>query len=288
MARPFSVIVAFLVLTECQAFTAHDMQGQRMTVARSASHEGNNDSRRGFLADIASTSAAFILGTSGVLLPSAPALAISGGNKVDAKLRAYGLPPLGPVPNGFSPLLEFWGKGKNRFPILVSFMHPLTWVVTTPSIDSNGEDGTIQAGEYAKGDTATFYVYSEPGHVADITTQPKELYEKALIKCISQKGDNMYQNFKVLKLEPVKVDNQNYMVADFKYQLITGAGFEVDRRGVASMTSEGPAVEVLWTASTAVRFKKTEPDLRAIVASFRCYTDGLNFSEELVEFTSPF
>lgn len=43
--------------------------------------------------------------------------------------------------------------------------HPITWVVTTPSNDVNGEDGTIQAGEYAKGDTATFFVYEEPGHV---------------------------------------------------------------------------------------------------------------------------
>ena len=43
--------------------------------------------------------------------------------------------------------------------------HPITWVVTTPSNDVNGEDGTIQAGEYAKGDTATLFVYQEDGHV---------------------------------------------------------------------------------------------------------------------------
>lgn len=44
--------------------------------------------------------------------------------------------------------------------------HPITWVVTLPSNDVNGEDGTIQAGEYAKGDTATFFVYSDEGHIA--------------------------------------------------------------------------------------------------------------------------
>ena len=43
--------------------------------------------------------------------------------------------------------------------------HPVTWVVTLPSNDVNGEDGTIQAGEYSKGDTATLFVYSEGGHV---------------------------------------------------------------------------------------------------------------------------
>lgn len=78
---------------------------------------------------------------------------------------SYGLPPLGPVPNGLSPLLEIWGKGKNRFPLLVLMSHPVTWVVTTPSNDVNGEDGTIQAGEYAKGDTATLFVYQDDGHV---------------------------------------------------------------------------------------------------------------------------
>lgn len=77
----------------------------------------------------------------------------------------YGLPLAGKPPSGLNPLLEVYGKGKNRFPLLVLMNHPITWVVTLPSNDVNGEDGTIQAGEYAKGDTATFFVYEEPGHV---------------------------------------------------------------------------------------------------------------------------
>lgn len=82
-----------------------------------------------------------------------------------ANVCRYGLPTMDSVPGGFSPLAEVWGKGKNRDPLLVSFVHPSDWVVTLPSQDVNGEDGTIQAGEYAKGDTATFFVYSEPGKV---------------------------------------------------------------------------------------------------------------------------
>ena len=77
----------------------------------------------------------------------------------------YGLPLVTSVPNGFSPLLELYGKGKNRFPCLVQFSHPITWVVTFPNNNVNGEDGTVQAGEYAKGDTATFFVYNAEGHV---------------------------------------------------------------------------------------------------------------------------
>ena len=62
-------------------------------------------------------------------------------------------------------MLELYGKGKNRFPILVQFNQPITWVLTTPSNDMNSEDGTVQVGEYAKGDTATFFVYEGEGNV---------------------------------------------------------------------------------------------------------------------------
>lgn len=76
----------------------------------------------------------------------------------------YGLPSA-VVPNGLTPLLGVYGRAKNRFPLLVTFSHPVDWVVTYPSIDVNGEDGTIQAGEYAKGDTATLFVYADKGNV---------------------------------------------------------------------------------------------------------------------------
>lgn len=69
------------------------------------------------------------------------------------------------------------------------------------------------------------------------------------------------------------------MICDFKYELLTGAGFEVDRVGVASVTSVGNNVEVLWSASTRQRYKKTEQQLRTITDSFRCYSDGLDMSK---------
>jgi hypothetical protein len=123
-----------------------------------------------------------------------------------------------------------------------------------------------------------------PCWIQNVASQPKEFFEKAIIKAISQKGDNVYQNFKVTNIAPQKGEyrDQDYMLVDFKYELLTGAGFEVDRRGVASVTSEGNAVELLWTATTRQRYKKLEPTLRDIAGSFRCYTDGLNFSEELL------
>jgi hypothetical protein len=224
------------------------------------------------------------------LSPQPAVAAVSGMNKVNAKLTAFGLPPYATPPaDGFVPILETWGKGKNRFPLLVTFAHPLSWVVTLPSNTVNGEEGTIQAGDYGKGDTATLYVYTDQGAVPNAgLAANKPLIETVLKRSISQRGDNMYQNFKLTKITPGPgpyLDGQSYVLADFKYQLLTGAGFEVDRKGVAAITSQGPAVQVLWAASTDVRYKKTEPTLRNIVASFRCYADGINLSDELVAYT---
>ncbi len=112
-----------------------------------------------------------------------------------------------------------------------------------------------------------------------INEQPKSFFEKVLIKSISQKGNNIYQNFKVTKIVPKQENGQDYMVCDFKYELLTGAGFEVDRVGVASVTSTGKYVEVLWSASTRQRYKKTELQLREIASSFRCYSDGLGMTK---------
>eukprot|EP00584_Thalassiosira_punctigera_P004902 CAMPEP_0172529452 /NCGR_PEP_ID=MMETSP1067-20121228/3519_1 /TAXON_ID=265564 ORGANISM="Thalassiosira punctigera, Strain Tpunct2005C2" /NCGR_SAMPLE_ID=MMETSP1067 /ASSEMBLY_ACC=CAM_ASM_000444 /LENGTH=295 /DNA_ID=CAMNT_0013313501 /DNA_START=102 /DNA_END=989 /DNA_ORIENTATION=+ len=236
--------------------------------------------RRGFMDNVASATAA-IAGGSFLLTAPSPAIAY-GLNKANDKLASYGLPGLSNVPNGYSALAEIYGKGANRSPLLVAFGFPLDWVVTLPSQDVNGEDGTIQAGEYAKGDTATFFVVPNESKVENIQEKDKEFFKSALIAAISQKGSNIYQDFKIIKAEPITVDKAKYMLVDFKYTLLTGAGFEVERRGVASITSAGDGVQLLWAASIAARFKnKTEGQLRNIIQSFRCYADGLNFSADL-------
>jgi hypothetical protein len=153
-------------------------------------------SRRDFVSAVAGGVAAPLLLTISSFGVAEPARAVSGMNKVNARLQGFGLPTYPRVPDGFTPLCEIYGKGRNRFPLLVTFAHPLTWIVTLPSNDANGEDGTVQAGEYAKGDTATFYVNEEPGHLDDphdLASSRKDVLERTLIKAISQKGDNMYQ-----------------------------------------------------------------------------------------------
>lgn len=252
--------------------------------------------RRTVLTQAAASAAAalFVATTTTVAVPAPAHAALSGVNKVNAKLKAFGLPPVASL-DGFVPLLDTYGKGKNRTPLLVTFSHPLSWVVTLPSNNVNGEDGTIQAGDYGKGDTATLYVYTDRGVASNTLINDKALVETVLKRSISQRGDNMYQNFKLTKLvegatgggsnNPFVLNGQSYVLADFKYQLLTGAGFEVDRKGVAAITSQGgQAVQVLWAASTEARYKKTESTLRTVVESFRCYADGINFTDELVSY----
>merc|ERR1712071_277426 len=243
--------------------------------------QNENDDRRVFLSKVASISGAVAVSTFLPGFTSQPALAFGNSiGKVNAKLASYGLPLLKDVPSGFSPIVELYGKGRNRKPLLVEFLFPSDWVVVLPNNDLNTEEGTIQAGQYSAGDTATLFVWSDSEKVEDITAQPKEFFQTALIKAISQKGENVYQNFKITKLEPSagEYKDQKYMLVDFRYELLTGAGFEVDRRGVASITNQGTFIRVLWSASTRQRYKKTEESLRIITKSFRCFAEGLGIT----------
>jgi hypothetical protein len=257
-----------------------------MTQLFTQSEPNNEVSRRDMMQRPFTSSIAAVVATvaASAFAPSQPALAaVTGTNKVNAKLSTFGLPNIVDLPDGYVPLLEIYGKGKNRNPLLVTFNHPLNWVATLPSNTNNGEDGTIQVGDYGKGDTASLFI-DDTVVTADIS---KAMIEEGLQKCIGQRGGNMYQNFKLLKVTDGPgpyVDGQKYQIAEFKYQLITGAGFEVDRKGIASITtsSNPKQMEIFWAASVDARYKKTADTLRNIVTSFRCYANGLNFSDEVI------
>jgi len=93
---------------------------------------------------------------------------------------------------------------------------------------------------------------------------------------ISQKSKNVYQNFKVVKsIKGAKGANgTQYFIVDFKYELLTGAGFTVDRKGVAAVTQLKSNVLALVMATTSQRYKKLGEDLRTMAESFRVY-DGI-------------
>merc|ERR1712146_522182 len=172
-------------------------------------------------------------------VPYANALSQSSANK---ELAKYGISEAFPsIPPGFSPAIEVYGKQnsakKVRSTYLIKFLYPFPWVIARPNIDANGEEGTVSAGDYQKGDSATFYTgdlpdsgdfYTSKGAVQDVVQQ-----------AISQKGDNLNQELKILKsYDSVKdKEGKEYKLVEFKYELLTGAGFTVDRKGVASITT---------------------------------------------------
>jgi hypothetical protein len=49
------------------------------------------------------------------------------------------------------------------------------------------------------------------------------MIQDAIVKAISQMGDNIYQSFKVTKIEPTKGEyrDQEYVIVNFKYALLT-------------------------------------------------------------------
>ena len=107
----------------------------------------------------------------------------------------------------------------------------------------------------------------------NIQEKDKNFFKSAIIAAISQKGSNIYQDFKIIKINPVTVDGQNYMLVDFKYTLLTGAGFEVERQGVASVTSVGDGVQLLWAASISARL---------VNSSVNCFLSPITLSLNFV------
>lgn len=202
-------------------------------------------------------------------------------SKANTVLSEYGLPPILSVPDGFSPLVEVYGKASGadrrgtRDPLLVQFVYPSLWIVTRPNVDKNGEAGTLSAGDYQKGDNAALYVANAPDN-GKLDDQPDSFFADTCEGALRQKGDNQYQTFKFVKRTkgPTGPNGAQYYVAEFKYELYTGAGFVVERHGLASITQVGKSVQALVTATTAQRWKKLKGDLQTMVESFRVY-DGI-------------
>lgn len=251
----------------------------------SSSSVCDSSSRQGFLQTLAGQAALVGFGmTAGPLLVGGKAGVVqpaqaAGLSKVNGELASYGLPPILDVPGGFSPLVEVYGKAagakKERETLLVQFLYPSLWVVSKPSIDKNGEEGTISAGDYQKGDSAAFYVEEGPAS-GKLEQESADYFGEVVTRAIGQKSQNVYQNFKVLKKRPGAkgANGAQYTIVEFKYELLTGAGFTVDRKGVASVTQVGKNVQGLWVATTAARWKKIGNDCITMADSFRVY-DGI-------------
>lgn len=208
---------------------------------------------------------------------ASPALAMSE-DKYQARLKGYGLPPSPKVPDGYQPVLEVYGKAQaanneNKAttvldPLVVSFNAPSSWLIQRPNIDVNGEDGTISAGDYGKGDSAALFVTEKKGNFDE---NSKQALAEIIFAGLTQKAA-VIQNLKLKKVQKLEANTETpYYLVEYTYELITGAGFEVARKGNGSVTAVGKSVQAMITASTDIRYKKVEGQLKEIAQSFRVY-----------------
>jgi len=209
-----------------------------------------------------------------------PAAAL-GSDKFANLMAAYGVSDYKPAPDGFSSQAEFYGKAiSNVDPLLVTYNAPNGWLTVKPNIDNNGEDGTVSVGDYAKGDSVALYVSEKPlpagASLADRQTLDDLVYAAVTVKG----GGTQVQNYKlgkVVKQLDAKTDAPYYLFS-YSYTLITGAGFEIDRKGVGSATAVGnKSAQAFIGASTDIRFKKTEDKLREVTESFRVHAGLIPF-----------
>jgi len=244
---------------------------------------GDAVDRRGFLAQTAA------LVATPFALPLLPARAdVYGANSelptnlkdVNKFLQKLGFPAM-PSGNGMSPLIGYIGtappanidgqKVKSRAfnqVLLVRYLFPSGWLIAKPDITENGEAGTLGANNFIKGDSALFTALPLPNGKA-LKDQSKDFFAQLLS---SQMTNDVYEDVKPKKIKVVTLeDGTDQVIYDFSYTLLTRAGFTVERKGVAAAVQIGDAATALVCATTALRFKELEPQLRQSIDSFRVY-----------------
>jgi len=226
-------------------------------------------------ATVTRRSALAVLATAPAALLLSPEAARAGDSKANRLLVSLGFPPL-PDTKGYFQLAEFVGRtgaanidgqktrGFNlQSPLLVAFNYPQTWVTALPTTSSNGESGTVSAGNYIKGDSASFV--SVPVSAKKASDIKKDKLAESVVT--SATGD-VYQDVKVSKITP---RDDDYIQWEYTYTLLTRAGFEVDRRGVAAGAIVNGQLAAMITATTSQRWKSEQDKLKELCQSFHAY-----------------
>lgn len=233
--------------------------------------------RRGALGSFAASAFA----TAVAVTANPGSAAAMGADKFASLMASYGVTDYKPAPDGFSSQAEFYGKAISGVdPLLITYNAPNGWLTVKPNIDNNGEDGTVSVGDYAKGDSAALFVSEKP-LPAGATLEDRATVDALVYAAVTVKGGGTqvqgYKLGKVVKKLDAKTDSP-YYVFDYSYTLITGAGFEINRKGVGSVCAVGNKnAQAFLGASTDIRFKKTEAQLREVVESFRCHAGLVPF-----------
>jgi len=192
-------------------------------------------------------------------------------------LTNFGLGDLMPkeVPGGWKVIVEPVGLAadsevsKNKLgaePMVCTFVVPPLWIVNTPNIDFNGAAGTLQANDYNKGDSATLYVDTKfTGNLNELT---KNLAQAEVKKALTMKGKGFIEALKVRK---VRDGSPGYKIIEYDYEIESGAGFTINRNGIAAFTQVGKAgnLQILWCGTLTSRYGQMKDSMNNIINSFR-------------------
>jgi len=186
------------------------------------------------------------------------------------QMLSYGVKDYTPCPEGYSPVIEFYGRALPGVdPLLVTFHSPGGWLLVRPNINKNGEDGTVSTGDYGKGDSCSFF---NGPPLAGRQLGDRATLEDVVFAGLTVKGAAQVQGFKLKKFAKLDAATDTpYYLVEYVYTLLTGAGFEIDRRGVGSVCAVGKTTQAMLGASTDIRYKKVEDKLREVATSFRVH-----------------
>ncbi|CAE8646138.1 unnamed protein product [Polarella glacialis] len=196
------------------------------------------------------------------------------------ELSSYGLAELSPTeepPFGWNWNIEpiglttqaYYGKFRlGSEPRILRFLCPASWVVSRPNIDFNGAAGTVQVNDYARGDSATLFV--DGANTGKIQDFKKEDFNREIYKALTQKGTNFIQDINIDKV--MDGDVPGYKIVEYSYEIYSGAGFTINRSGIASLSqaADTEALEIFWAGVVSGRWQDMGKDLTKIVRSFRC------------------
>ena len=109
----------------------------------------------------------------------------------------------------------------------------------------------------------------------EIDVEDKDALFDAVYAGVTQKGASQVQGFKMKKAKTLAASTEStYVTFEYSYTLLTGAGFEIDRKGIGSIVSVkgSRSTQMMLGACTDIRLKKVEGDLREVADSFRVYS----------------